>query len=77
MLLAGTVIGMSGLAVRNVAMPSYIRQHHADRAATMTALYTVSMTIGATLAVRSRLADDWAARQGSPMSPRVSPRGRC
>ncbi|NUL47845.1 MFS transporter [Cellulosimicrobium funkei] len=102
MLMAGTVIGMSGLAVCNVAMPTYIRQHHTERAATMTAVYTVSMTIGATaaaaaavpiadglgsptlglaawalpaavafavflpLAIRSRLADDWAARQGVP-----------
>ncbi|MDQ1621742.1 MAG: transporter, family, cyanate transporter, partial [Actinomycetota bacterium] len=31
MLLAGTVIGMSGLAVCNVAMPSFIRTHFADR----------------------------------------------
>jgi CP family cyanate transporter-like MFS transporter len=48
MLLAGTVIGMSGLAVCNVAMPSFIREHFAHRTSTMTMLYTVTMTIGAT-----------------------------
>ena len=31
MLVAGTVIGMSGLAVCNVAMPSFIREHFASR----------------------------------------------
>jgi CP family cyanate transporter-like MFS transporter len=48
MLLAGTVVGMSGLAVCNVAMPSFIREHYADRTSLMTALYTVTMTTGAT-----------------------------
>ena len=37
MLLAGTVAGMSGLAVCNVAMPSFIRVHFADRTSLMTA----------------------------------------
>lgn len=49
LLLAGTVLGMSGLAVCNVAMPSFIREHFADRTSLMTALYTVTMTTGATL----------------------------
>ncbi|MDV8146900.1 MFS transporter [Arthrobacter sp. B10-11] len=49
MLLAGTVVGMSGLAVCNVAMPSFIREHYADRTSLMTALYTVTMTTGATV----------------------------
>ncbi|MDQ0079566.1 MFS transporter [Arthrobacter oryzae] len=49
MLLAGTVVGMSGLAVCNVAMPSFIREHYADRTSVMTALYTVTMTTGATV----------------------------
>lgn len=48
MLLAGTVIGMSGLAVCNVAMPSFIRTHFADRISLATALYTLTMTTGAT-----------------------------
>ncbi|MET3720961.1 MULTISPECIES: MFS transporter [unclassified Arthrobacter] len=49
MLLAGTVIGMSGLAVCNVAMPSFIREHFAHHTSMMTALYTVTMTTGATV----------------------------
>lgn len=49
MLVAGTVLGMSGLAVCNVAMPSFIREHFADRTSLMTALYTVTMTTGATV----------------------------
>ena len=49
MLLAGTVVGMSGLAVCNVAMPSFIREHYAHRTSLMTALYTVTMTTGATV----------------------------
>lgn len=49
MLLAGTVAGMSGLAICNVAMPSFIRVHFADRTSLMTALYTVTMTTGATV----------------------------
>ncbi|WP_232083979.1 MFS transporter [Arthrobacter sp. SO5] len=49
MLLAGTVVGMSGLAVCNVAMPSFIRVHFADRTSLMTALYTLTMTTGATV----------------------------
>jgi len=48
MLVLGTVIGMSGLAVCNVAMPSFIREHFAHRTSLMTALYTVTMTTGAT-----------------------------
>lgn len=64
MLMAGTVIGMSGLAVCNVAMPTYIRQHHTHRAATMTAMYTVSMTIGATTAAAAAV--PIAAALGSP-----------
>ncbi|MDI3193611.1 MFS transporter [Pseudarthrobacter sp. AL07] len=49
MLVAGTVVGMSGLAVCNVAMPSFIREHFASRTSAMTALYTVAMTTGATV----------------------------
>ena len=47
-LVAGTVLGMSGLAVCNVAMPSFIREHFAARTSLMTGLYTVTMTTGAT-----------------------------
>lgn len=49
MLVAGSVVGMSGLAVCNVAMPSFIREHFAARTSLMTALYTVTMTTGATV----------------------------
>lgn len=49
MLLLGTVISMSGLAVANVAMPSFIREHYAHRTAAMTGVYTITMSIGATL----------------------------
>lgn len=64
MLLAGTVIGMSGLAVCNVAMPSFIREHFADRTSLATALYTVTMTTGAT--VVAALIVPVAQQLGSP-----------
>ena len=50
MLLLGTVVSMSGLAICNVAMPSFIRQHFAHRTSTMTGVYTITMSIGATTA---------------------------
>lgn len=49
MLMAGSVLGMSGLAVCNVAMPSFIREYFAGRTSLMTAVYTVTMTTGATV----------------------------
>src|SRR4029453_9677083 len=49
-LLGGTVLAMSGLAVCNVAMPSFIREHYADRTSMMTGLYTFTMSGGATFA---------------------------
>lgn len=49
MLVAGSVVGMSGLAICNVAMPSFIREHFASRTSLMTAVYTVTMTTGGTL----------------------------
>ncbi|MDQ0673846.1 CP family cyanate transporter-like MFS transporter [Pseudarthrobacter siccitolerans] len=49
MLVLGSVVGMSGLAVCNVAMPSFIREHFAHRTSLMTAVYTVTMTTGATV----------------------------
>ncbi len=64
MLMVGTVVGMCGLAVCNVAMPSYIRQHHTGRAATMTGAYTVSMAVGATTA--AAVAVPIALALGSP-----------
>lgn len=64
MLLAGTVAAMSGLAVCNVAMPSFIREHYAHRTSLMTGLYTVTMTTGATLS--SVLIVPLAHQLGSP-----------
>ncbi|MET3812279.1 MFS transporter [Arthrobacter sp. UYEF3] len=64
MLVAGTVIGMSGLAVCNVAMPTFIREYFADRTSLMTALYTMTMTTGAT--VTSVLIVPLALQLGSP-----------
>ncbi|MGH3653419.1 CynX/NimT family MFS transporter [Glutamicibacter sp.] len=63
-LLAGTVVGMCGLAICNVAMPSFIREHHGNRAASMTAAYTTTMSIGATLA--SAVSVPLAVQAGSP-----------
>ena len=63
-LLAGTVVGMSGLAICNVAMPSFIREHHGHRSASMTAAYTTTMSIGATFA--SAVSIPLAMQVGSP-----------
>ncbi|MGJ3404500.1 MFS transporter [Glutamicibacter sp. Je.9.36] len=63
-LLAGTVVGMCGLAICNVAMPSFIQEHHGNRAASMTAAYTTTMSIGATLA--SAISVPLAVKAGSP-----------
>jgi CP family cyanate transporter-like MFS transporter len=64
LLLAGTVLGMCGLAICNVAMPSFIREHHASRTAAMTATYTVTMSVGATAA--AALSVPIAGQLGSP-----------
>lgn len=64
LLLAGTVLGMCGLAICNVAMPSFIREHHPQRTASMTATYTVTMSVGATSA--AALSVPVAASLGSP-----------
>ncbi|MCX6498992.1 MAG: MFS transporter [Arthrobacter sp.] len=64
MLVAGTVVGMSGLAVCNVAMPSFIREYFADRTSLMTGLYTMTMTSGATII--SVLIVPLAQQLGSP-----------
>ncbi|SEE99351.1 MFS transporter, CP family, cyanate transporter [Arthrobacter alpinus] len=49
MLVLGTVVSMSGLAVCNVAMPSFIREHYASKTTTMTGVYTITMSLGATI----------------------------
>lgn len=50
MLLLGTVVAMCGLAVCNVAMPSFVRKYFPRRMAGMTGLYTITMSVGAALA---------------------------
>jgi MFS transporter, CP family, cyanate transporter len=64
MLLLGTVVGMSGLAICNVAMPSFIREHYAHRTSAMTGAYTITMSIGATAA--AAVSVPLAAQLGSP-----------
>ena len=63
-LLAGTVAAMCGIALCNVAMPSFIRQNFADRISLMTGLYTITMSVGATAA--SALSVPLALAAGSP-----------
>ncbi|WP_028265218.1 MFS transporter [Arthrobacter sp. MA-N2] len=63
-LLAGTVLAMSGLAVCNVAMPSYIREHYAAKTSMMTGLYTFTMSGGATFA--AAVSVPLAEQLGSP-----------
>lgn len=64
MLLLGTVIAMSGLAVCNVAMPSFIREHYAHRTAAMTGVYTITMSLGATIS--ASVSVPLALKLGSP-----------
>ncbi|WP_258142420.1 MFS transporter [Arthrobacter sp. MYb227] len=63
-LLAGTVAAMCGIALCNVAMPSFIRQHFAEKTSMMTGVYTVTMSVGATAA--SSLSVPLALAAGSP-----------
>ncbi|MGP5218516.1 MFS transporter [Arthrobacter rhombi] len=64
MLLVGTVAGMCGIALCNVAMPSFIREHYAHRTSTLTGTYTITMSLGATAA--SALGVPLARQLGSP-----------
>ena len=50
MLLLGTIVAMSGLAVCNVAMPSFVRKYFPHRTAGITSLYSITMSAGAALA---------------------------
>ncbi|WP_427129568.1 MFS transporter [Pseudarthrobacter sp. S9] len=63
-LLGGTVLAMSGLAVCNVAMPSFIREHYAAKTSMMTGLYTFTMSAGATFA--AAVSVPLALQLGSP-----------
>lgn len=64
MLLVGTVAGMCGIALCNVAMPSFIREHYAHRTSALTGTYTITMSLGATAA--SALGVPLALQLGSP-----------
>lgn len=63
-LLAGTVLAMSGLAVCNVAMPAFIREHYAAKTSLMTGVYTFTMSGGATIA--ASVSVPLAQQLGSP-----------
>ncbi|GAA1495608.1 MFS transporter [Paeniglutamicibacter kerguelensis] len=63
-LLAGTVAAMCGIALCNVAMPSFIRENFAQKTSMMTGVYTITMSIGATAA--SSLSVPLAMAAGSP-----------
>ncbi|MBF6053921.1 MFS transporter, partial [Streptomyces eurocidicus] len=63
-LLAGTVLGMSGLALCNVLLPTLVRSHFPDRIGPLTGLYTTVLALGAALA--SAAAVPVADAVGSP-----------
>lgn len=63
-LLAGTVAAMCGIALCNVAMPSFIRENFAEKTSMMTGVYTITMSIGATAA--SALSVPLAMAVGTP-----------
>ncbi|MEV0262170.1 MFS transporter [Streptomyces sp. NPDC050617] len=48
-LLAGTVLGTSGLALCNVLLPSLLRARFPSRVALLTGVYTTTMALGSTL----------------------------
>ncbi|WP_297609598.1 MFS transporter [Nocardia sp.] len=63
-LLAGTVFGMSGLALCNVLLPTLLRSHFPDRVAMLAGVYTTVMALGSTLA--AAVAVPIAAGVGTP-----------
>lgn len=63
-LLAGTVLGMSGLALCNVLLPTLVRTYFPGRVGLLTGLYTTTLALGATLA--SAVAVPVAGAVGSP-----------
>ncbi|MEU3353544.1 MFS transporter [Streptomyces sp. NPDC037389] len=63
-LLAGTVLGMSGLALCNVLLPTLVRTYFPGRVGLLTGLYTTTLALGATLA--SAVAVPVAVAVGSP-----------
>ncbi|MFI9235974.1 MFS transporter [Streptomyces sp. NPDC053079] len=63
-LLAGTVLGMSGLALCNVLLPTLVRTHFPHRTGLLTGLYTTALALGA--ALTSAVAVPVADAVGSP-----------
>ncbi|GAA3050714.1 hypothetical protein GCM10020000_34620 [Streptomyces olivoverticillatus] len=63
-LLAGTVLGMSGLALCNVLLPTLVRAHFPGRIALVTGAYTTALSLGAAFA--SAAAVPVAGALGSP-----------
>ncbi|MGY3676467.1 MFS transporter [Streptomyces sp. TE33382] len=63
-LLGGTVLGMSGLALCNVLLPTLLRAHFPARVALFTGVYTTVMALGSTLG--AAVAVPLAAQAGSP-----------
>ncbi len=50
LLFLGSLVGLSGIAVANVLMPSLVRAHFPERIAGMTAAYTTLLSIGGAVA---------------------------
>ncbi len=65
MLLLGTIVSMCGLAVCNVALPSFVRKYFPERTSLLTSVYTICMSLGA--AVASAVAVPIARQLGSPV----------
>lgn len=65
MLLIGTVVSMSGLAVCNVSLPSFVRKYFPTRTSLLTSTYTICMSLGA--AVASAVAVPIAQELSSPL----------
>ena len=63
-LLGGTVLGMSGLALCNVLLPTLLRAHFPARIVLLTGVYTTVMALGSTLG--AAVAVPLAAWAGSP-----------
>lgn len=69
-LFAGSLIGLTGIAVGNVLLPGLVRLHFPDRIPLMTAAYTTLLTIGGaaaaglTLPIERSLGGDWRTGLG-------------
>lgn len=65
MLLIGTIVSMSGLAVCNVSLPSFVRKYFPTRTSLLTSTYTICMSLGA--AIASAVAVPIAHQLSSPL----------